>query len=712
MKPSKQRGGPSHRDFLARLGLCVVVGLTASSAAADTAPDADKVEARDRPAPGIAEAIVVVGTRTSKHLDAVPAAVSVIEKAAIQRAQRQLTLGESLSAIPGVFVQNLGNFAQDSRISIRGFGGRAAFGIRGIKLYQDGIPLTTPDGQGQVDTIALGSANRIEILRGPSASLYGSASGGVIRIESEDGPPLPLRAETRLAFGSHGYRDYQGKAGGQVGSLNYRFDISWQEIDGYRDHSQMRNSKQNLKIRWELDDQSELVLLATHLRAPDADDPGGLTRDEVRDKRSQARARNVAFRAGESIESAIIGLQYERQHNERHRTRVTSHYTWRDFKNKLPIVDGGRVVLDRSFTGGSLQHFYEDSFFGRSNRLTTGFDIEAQFDDRIRKDNLMGTTGNKVFDQDEDVTSIGVFLQDELRLIENVELTGSARYDRVHYDIDDNFKSDGDDSGTPDFDEFSYSGAVLWSPTPLIHPYVRISTSFEVPTTTELANPDGGGGFNKDLKSTTAINYEFGVKGRFQNRARYEVAIFYIETDDELIPFEVDERTFFENAGETERFGLEAAFDMTLHPGVTTSFAYTYSEFEFDSFQSGTEDFKRNWLPGIPRHLFHAGIKYESDCGLFATWETQYVSKRFADNDNTSSAGHYSVSNVRAGYRVSLKSWELSAFAGLNNVFKETYIDNLRINARGDRYFEPAPRFNAYGGLSISYSFGSAEPGH
>ncbi|MBW2715912.1 MAG: TonB-dependent receptor plug domain-containing protein, partial [Deltaproteobacteria bacterium] len=259
----------------------------------------------------IREEIVVIGHRGDKLWLATPASVGIVDAETIQRGQQLLQLGESLAGVPGVFIQNRSNFAQDSRISIRGFGSRASFGIRGIRLIVDGIPLTMPDGQGQVDSLDLASAGRIEILRGPSASLYGSSSGGIIEVTSEAPGSRPT-ARSRVAFGSYGYRGYHANAIGAEGDVDYLVSLSRLELDGYRDHARMENVLFNSKFRYRFDETSDLSVVVNHLYAPKADDPGGLTAAEVAVDRRAAQARNLLFDAGESIDNTILGLVFRK----------------------------------------------------------------------------------------------------------------------------------------------------------------------------------------------------------------------------------------------------------------------------------------------------------------------------------------------------------------------------------------------------------------
>jgi iron complex outermembrane receptor protein len=673
-------------------------------------------DARDAPGPaadGVAavDEIRVRASRVEAPVVEVPAAVAVVGREDIQLGRQQLSVAESLTGVPGVFVQNRTNFAQDARIAIRGFGARANFGIRGIKLIVDGVPATLPDGQGQVDSIDLASAERIEILRGPSASLYGSASGGVIRVESERGPPIPF-VSGRVALGSYDYRSYGAKAGGEFGPLNGLLSVSRNELGGYRDHSRMENLLVNSRLSFRFDESADLGAVLNLLHAPEARDPGGLTAAEVASDRRQASARNVLFDAGESVDQASAGLRFRKRFGQKHETQAVAYGVWRDFENKLPFESGGAVELDRFFGGGALQHVWRDEWLGHPNRLVIGIEVDAQRDRRIRRDNLQGSLGARVFDQAEDVTGVHLFLEDSFRLWSDVELTLGVGYDIIGFDVRDDFLADGDDSGSGSFDEWSPMVGLHWRVHDAFQPYGRISTAFEPPTTTELANPSGAGGFNPDLGPQRAVNFELGAKGLLPGRLSWDLAAFHIRIEDELVPFELagmPGRSFFANAGRSRRTGVELGVTWRPLQWLTGSLAYTWSLFEFDRFETEDGVFDGNRTPGVPEHQLFFQLDARHPWGFYGIWDVQFVDEIYADNANSVRTDAYAVTNLRLGWSRRLgrsERWEIGPFVGIGNLSDSEYIDNLRINAAFGRYFEPAPERNFYGGLSVAYHFG------
>jgi len=654
--------------------------------------------------------VLVTATRVPKPLENVPAAVGVVYRDDIQLARQQIGLDESLVQVPGLFLQNRYNFAQDLRVSIRGFGARANFGIRGIRIFVDGIPETLPDGQGGVDSIDLGSVEQITVLRGAASALYGNASGGVILIDSEEAPEQAV-VEARTSLGELGYGKHQLKFAGSVGDLGLMVSLSDIEMEGYRDQSELKSRQVNATARYRIDDSSSLRVAFNYTDQPTSDDPGALTRAEVQQNPRQAAPGNLLFDGGESVEQTRLGFVYEKSFGERHSISARNYYIWRDFTNTLPFRAGGAVTIDRFFVGGGVTYTNTGTIGGLGNRLMLGVDYDYQDDDRRRYDNVFGVLGDLTFQQDEKVSSTGIFLQDELQLRENLELTVGLRYDRVKFDVDDRFLSDGDESGSRTLDEVSPLVGLMYRVSPRMNLYANVATSFETPTTTEFANPTGGGGFNRDLDPQIATNYEVGVKGTIGENSTYGLALFRIDVEDELIPFEIpgfSGRSYYVNAGESRRKGIELEFATRPLEGLNIALAYTYSDFEFTRFvDANGNDFSGNAIPGLPDHVLFGEITYRHPRGLFAGFDAVYVDRVFVDNANSETSESYTLANLRVGYTADRGSWRWSAFGGVNNLFDEAYNSNVRINAAGGRYFEPGPRANAYAGLGFEYRFGS-----
>lgn len=647
--------------------------------------------------------VLVTAPRVETPITDVPAAISVVDQQDIQRGQPTLGLDESLARIPGVFSQNRFNFAQDLRVSIRGFGARAAFGIRGINILVDGIPATLPDGQSQVDALDLGSAARVEVMRGPASALYGNASGGVIRITTEEGPKVPF-VESRMTLGAYDLWKIQLKSGGQVGPMNYLVNMSRLEYGGYREQSDTENVVFNGKFRFDVDEASQLTALVSVADSPRADDPGGLSRQNIEDNRRAAAAANLISRTGEEVSEQRFGLVYRRDFGTLHDLQVNGYFTARQFRGSIP---GLVVEFDRNFIGGGAQYSHHGDWFGRPSRLTAGIDVQYQSDRRQNFNNVSGEPGETLLlNQDEQVTSVGPYIQEELDLLDQVTLVLGGRYDNVHFKVDDFLIGNGDDTGSRTFEQMTGRFGLIYRPLPAVNAYVNVSQSFETPTTTELVNrPDDLGGLNPDIEPQQAVNYEVGVKGEAWRRLRYEFAWFYIDLKDELISFEENGRTFFRNAGKSRRYGVELGLSLKVVEGLRASVAYTYLNAAFKEFLKDGVNLEGNEVPGLPPHQVYSELFYQHPLGFYGGFDLLYVHDFFVTDENDEKNDAYVVANLRLGYEYVWEHWLIAPFLGVQNLFDERYNSNVRINAFGGRFFEPAPELNMYGGLNVAYNW-------
>ncbi len=618
-----------------------------------------------------------------------------------------LTLDEPLASLPGLFFQNQFNSAQDLRISLRGFGARSAFGVRGIKVLVDGIPRTMPDGQTQLDSIDPAVIESIEVLRGPSSSLYGNASGGVISIITEDGAENGIDFAPRITVGDYGLQKYQVKAGGVSGSVNYRVYASHLKFDGYRDHSASEHTLAQAKFLIQTGPGSDWTFTVEHFHSPLAEDPGALTSAETDADPSQASANNISFSAGEQVKEQNLSARYRTALSDNHELTLTAHLNRRDFANKLAFTSGGIVEFERLAPGLGVHSVWDDKLLDRPNRLITGVDVHYQHDDRKRFDNDQGRNGAMTLDQVESVFNLAPYLRNEFDLSPRVGLAAGLRYDYVYYDLDDAFLDDGAQSDNRTLSEWSGTLGAVFHVKETLHLYANAATVFEVPTTTELTNqPSGDPGFNPDLEAQTSVSYEIGAKGEGPDRMDYDLAFFFIRSTNELISFELENspgRNFSRNAGESERIGLEARIRYSLFPDIDLSLSYSYSDFEFTEFVSDGVDVAGNDLPGIPKHLLAGKVDAQWGGGWFSRLEFQYVDEFSVDNENANSNPSYTTSRFVIGKEKKTGSVLWSAFLGLNNLLDETYNANTRINASGGRFFEPAPPFNVFGAVSITF---------
>lgn len=641
--------------------------------------------------------VTVTATRTALTLPEVSAAVSVLDGDDIRRGRPVTSLAELLDQVPGLFVQNAGNYAQDARLALRGFGARASFGIRGVAIIVDGIPQTLPDGQSQVDSIDLDAVERIEVLRGPASALYGNAAGGVILITTRR-PEQGQAISAGQTLGRYGMSDTRASISAASDRLGVRVSASRFEQDGFRHHSHARQYRARTSLNWTPSARTRVTATAGYFEAPEEQDPGAVTAEQARSRPREARSANVAFDAGESLDQWRFGAGIEHEFGTQ-RVSLSGFGFVRDFENRLPFESGGQVTFERAFTGVDGQYEVDAVAGGMAHRLTVGVDYREQDDDRQRFDNLGGVRGDRVLDQNERVAAFGLYAQHRVRLSSEWTLRLGLRFDEVRLDVSDRFLADGDDSGRRTWRETSPGLGLVWAASDGLSVYASAGSAFQTPTTTELANPEdpgAGGGFNRELAPQTARSYELGLRGVVGTRLNYQASLFRARIIDAITSFEVPEfsgsgRDFFRNAGRSTRNGLEIAAAARLGENWRLRGGYTWSDFEFDRFVTPNGDFGGNRLPGVPRHRAFGAVNWTGASGLYAGVDMRAVSKVVADNANTAAAPEYFTLDLHLGREFNAGALDLDLSAGVANLFDERYIDNVRVNAFGGRYFEPAP---------------------
>ncbi len=648
--------------------------------------------------------VEVSAPRLAREINATPAVVSTIDQDTIAQGQQRVRLDESLNRVPGVFLQNRDNFAQGQRISIRGFGARAPFGVRGITVMVDGIPYTLPDGQAQLDAIDLDSAERIEVIRGPSSVLYGNAAGGVIDITTADGRDNP-GTRLRMGAGSDGYQKMALQNGGVQGDWSHHISLTALNVDGYREQSSTEKYLLNAKLRRELGSDRALTAIINLLDNPRSEDPGALNAREVAEGRDQAAPNSLALDAGQTVDQQLIGLQYEDLSAGEGELYLKGFIAQRDFEQQLPFVGSSRLGYQRDYMGASAEYHHEVTLGNLPLNYIVGVDAVRQKDDRFRNDvNPQGAVGEPLADETQTATSIGVFAQGDLALSELLTLSLGTRFDRVDLDVDDDFAADGDQSGQRTFNEWSGSAGLSYRYRPQHQAYINTGTAFETPTFSEFANP-AGGGFNPSVEPQKAWNREVGLRGYIEPLALdYDVALFSVRVRDELVPYDEGGRTFYQNAGDTNRDGVELALGWQLADQWRLDSALTLARYEFDEFATPSERFDGNRIPGLPEQTWVNQLTWENLDERFATLETEYVGDLVADNANETSVDSYWLVNLRVGdgWQLSQQT-RLSAYVGLRNLLDEEHYSNVRLNGTFGRFYEPAPGRSVYGGVELSF---------
>lgn len=647
--------------------------------------------------------ITVRVLRDSFSLTDVPFAISIVNQDQIQRARTGVALDVAFRGVPGVQVDNRFNDALGERISIRGFGARAPFGVRGVKVVLDGIPATLPDGQTVLNNVDLGSLGRVEVIRGPSSSLYGNASGGVILFESQLPSNQVFTEEVTFVGGADGLRRLQFKTSGTAGETGYLVNVNARTTDGYREFSEADNLHINGQVRRST--ATGELLISGNFVDYEAQNPGSLPDSLFRADPRAAWPGNVAQQTGEKGRQGQAGVVWSGPLRGGG-LEIAGFALVRSIDNPIPP----RIIELERVAGGARGVYRGQTALGGDLRWTAGVDFELQSDDRLNFENRGGSRGSLTLDQHERVTSLGAYGQVAASLADPVQLLVTVRYDRVDFSVNDALvtEEDPDDSGNRTMDAWSPAIGGLFELAQGHRLYVNLATAFETPTTTELANrPNGAGGFNPDLEPQRTLSAEIGARGQIARRASYDLALFRARVEDALIPFQVADqpgRDFFRNAGSVIHSGFEAVTTLESNLGLRLQVAYTYLNVRFDEFRTADDVFDGNDFPGVTPHRLDLIVGYRLAPGIYADLESRFASRTPADDANSAYASGYTVTDLRGGHDgFDVGEARISPFVGLTNLFNASYVTSVVVNAFGGRYFEPGGGRAAYFGLEVSF---------
>ncbi len=659
--------------------------------------------------------IDVTVTRTAEPLSRVPFAVGVLDRDDLQRGRQTVGIDEALNNLPGVVVANRYNFSLDQRISIRGFGSRSNFGVRGLKILLDGIPQTLPDGQSQLTNVDFGDVARAEVLRGASSSLYGNASGGVIAFQSQGADPGPFGQRVRVQAGGgkrEGDRFYkwQSWSSARSGNLSGTLSVSQFKADGFRQHSAGEFRQLNAGADYLFGGSTIGTVRVNLADSPEAQNPGALTLTEYRANPDSAAANNILRGADKDVQQHQLAFGLKHFDPVGNEYGVTVFGLARDLENPLsaPVPGGGPsqgtyVDIGRLVAGlrGSMTRRLGDD---AAPQLTAGADFQRMRDNRRNfvHDGGVPNTTAVLLDQREEVTELGPFAQVLWSPTEPLLLSVGARYDFVRFSLFDRFDTDGDDSDRRTMSAASGNVGASWSFDDRFVPYVNVSTAFETPTTTELVNqPDGSGGFNTELGPQRAVNYEIGARGEPVPGLTYSVAVFLGRITDAIVQQEeVGGRAFFRNEGKTHNDGAEVGITYSPVPALTLLGAYTRARYRFEG-----GELDGNRLPGVPDHFWRFGFRTTLPGDFFLDGDHTMSSSIAADDANTVVIDSWSegVTNLRLGWQGVAGALSLGPFVGINNLWDRRYIGSVTLNGLGGRVIEPAPRRVVYFGGEIGY---------
>ena len=688
--------------------------------------------------PTVLAPVVVTATRTEATAFDVPASIDRVDVAGQREGKAQVNISEVLGGVPGLLARDRQNYAQDVQISVRGFGARSTFGVRGVRMYVDGIPATLPDGQGQITNVDLGTAERIEVLRGPFSALYGNSSGGVIQVFTEEG-----RGPPTLSFGAVGGSDgllrLSSQLSGSSGSMGYVLGVSHFTTDGYRDHSAAERNIGNAKLTLRPDDVSTLTLIANSVALPGAQDPLGLNQADFNAKPRGVDPSALDYNTRKSVEQSQAGAIYERRIDAANAVRLmlyAGHRGTEQFQaipkstQGGPLSPGGVISLGREYRGTDLRWTFKTALADRPFTLVAGTAYDALEEQRrgyqnfivSGPDTTLGVTGALRRDENNTVSNFDQYLQASWQLAPQWTLNAGLRHSSVRFDSIDHYIVPGknpDDSGSANYGATLPVLGLMFALDPNVHLYATAGRGFETPTLNELAyRPNGATGLNFDLRAAHSDNFEVGVKARAEGLGEASAALFQTRTTDEIVTqTNSGGRSTFQNAGATRRSGIELAWNGTWREHLRAQAALTWLDANYrDSFATCiaapcSTPAQRvtvpggNLIPGVARSAMTLALAWAPPQGWRGGIEARALSRVYANDLNTFAAAGQAIASANLGYTARFGPLSLSGFARADNVFDRRYAGSLIVNEGNLRFFEPAPGRTWLAGLSGSVSF-------
>lgn len=696
-------------------GLCVTATLWSSRAHGQETPTLSNV--------------VVTATRVAMPAYDVAASISDVPAAELQDDALGINLSDDIGFVPGLLAFDRHNYAQDQQVSIRGIGSNSTFGIRGVRIYQDGIPQTGPDGQGQISQFNLDSAQRVEVLEGPFSALYGNASGGVIQIFTADGA-APGEIRTKLGYGSFGQVRAGVDASDASGPLDYNLDLTHFSWDGFRPHQTAHNNSFNSKVDYAFGPRNTLTFVANIVSRPSADDPLGLTAALLAANPDQTTPAALQFHTRKGLEQQQGGLIYNLGLTDHQSIRLMGYYGHRTVlqylsipvaAQKAPTSSGGVISLDRNFGGGDTRWTWQGPLAGRPFSWVAGASYDTQNELRRGYNNFagstLGTEGTLRRDENDIARDIDEYTQATWRLAPLWTLTAGVRHSEVRFISEDNYitPTNGNDSGEITYTATSPVAGILFAARPWLHLYASYGKGFQTPLDSELAyRPDGTPGLNFALRPARSNNGELGAKFAAGSGFSAGIAAFDTRTDDEIVvATNSGGRSTYQNAARTRRSGAQGSVDYRLAEKWRAQIAYTYvAAIYIDGYRTCVAApctlptlpiSSGNRLPGVPRSDAYARLSWGGDIGWNANISAQYMSNIAANDANTAFARAYAVFNMAGGYGAQLRSTRLSAFVRINNLLDRRYAGSVIVDDSNAGYFEPAPGLNVFAGITATF---------
>lgn len=664
------------------------------------------------------EVVISASRAQARSFDA-PAAIQSVGRETIQNGGPQVNLSESLVRVPGLTILDRSNYAQDLQLSIRGFGARAAFGIRGIRLLIDGIPASTPDGQGQGSSVSLTSMDRIEVLRGPLAQLYGNASGGVIQAFTKPASKVPL-ADYQYYVGDYGLHRADYQFSDTVGDYGLVADYSTFTIDGYRDNSRTERKQFNGKLDFKANDQTRVNLVFNQFDMPLAQDPLGLTAAQLKANPAGAGTDAVTNKARKIVLQNQLGGSATYSVDRDHSYTGRAYYGTRE---NLQYQSNGRWIgLNRDFYGAGLQYNAKTNWADVPVQYAAGYEFDRSSERRQAGLSPAGTktVGSLSRDEDNLAENSDVFFQATAQVSEQVAVVGGLRSSTVRFVSDDKFTTDGfDGSGNASYSATNPVLGFTYFANDHLNLYANYGQGFESPTLAEVAYQGGTtpvlAQFNPGLKASSSQHFEVGAKWVPRRGSRVDFSVFQIQSTDEIVvAASASGQTSYKNAPGTSRSGFELAGSTLLSPHVGATVSASMLDAQYSqAFTSGTTPIASgNKIPGIPQTSFFTELAWTSAVvqpgaktaavGTRLAAELVHSGRIYADDVNTASADGRTVFNLSASQRWAVDRAAVTLYARLNNASDERYVGSVIVNQSSKQFYEPGLPKNWMLGVSVS----------
>lgn len=645
------------------------------------------------------EEVVISASRAEQRRFDAPGAIDAVQVDPFRTASPLVNLSELMGAVPGLQIRERQNYAQDLQLSVRGFGTRSTFGVRGVRILIDGIPATMPDGQGQAATASLTSARRIELLRGPLAQLYGNAAGGVLQVFTRDPPVTPDKPEYSLSAGagSDNQRHIAAGLAGGSETLGGLLDVSRYSTDGFRDHSAARREQLNAKVVAKPSADTTLTGIVNLFDQPLAQDPQGLTHAQFTQNPRQVIPAALTFNTRKTIEQQQAGGLIEHKLSASDTLNARVYGGARKVDQKLAFQANGVVNLDRTYGGVGASWTHALQVDQLPVRWTVGVEADQLRETRKGFDNIGGNNGALRRYEDDTARNTDVFGQIDWTFSPDWQAIAGVRASRVRFSVDDRFNpAASSTSGSVEYHNTSPVVGLVWHAAETINVYANLGTGFETPTLAESAyRPNNAPGPNFALKPSKSLQGEIGVKLR-SGRHSFDAALFEARSKDEIVSSQSSGgRAIFQNADRTRRRGLEASWSANW-PGIATRIGYTLLDARFRSAYVGAQGTvpAGNRLPGAPRHSLFADVEgsvLQAMPELKAGLEMRVESKTYVNDLNSDAAPGYAVFNARLSQEFVFNGVKMVLYGRLDNLLDRNYAGSVIVNDTNGRYFEPAP---------------------